>query len=295
MTRDERSDLDDEPEAVRWNDRAILGTFKGLPWWVAVAMAFVLAVIGTYIDVSSSKTVGWIFTIAFFAGCVAAICLVQRRSMFGPIVQPPLVLAITVPMLVVFTQGVPTGGLSSMALGLGKPLIDGFPTMAVTTIFTVAIGVTRIFIQRDPNRPTKDEVREAKASVKADRVDRKSSRAAADEEQPEKPRPAGRERTGSAPRRRPTAGAEDKRPRRSAPEGEPRRRPRPPEDPSSGRIARPEDPSSGRVARPAPNERTPRQGGRPTPGGRVPGQEPPARGGRPTPPRRPRPRGEDDY
>jgi hypothetical protein len=220
---------------------------------------------------------------------------VQRRSMFGPIVQPPLVLAITVPMLVVFTQGVPTGGLSSMALGLGKPLIDGFPTMAVTTIFTVAIGVTRIFIQRDPNRPTKDEVREAKASVKADRVDRKSSRAAADEEQPEKPRPAGRERTGSAPRRRPTAGAEDKRPRRSAPEGEPRRRPRPPEDPSSGRIARPEDPSSGRVARPAPNERTPRQGGRPTPGGRVPGQEPPARGGRPTPPRRPRPRGEDDY
>ncbi|MFD9740125.1 DUF6542 domain-containing protein [Umezawaea sp. NPDC059074] len=276
VTRERRSELDDDEDYeddVAWNDRALFGSFKGLPWWAAVAIAFVLAIVGTYIDVSSTATVGWIFTVLFFVGCVGAIVFVERRSMFGPVVQPPLILAIVVPLVVIVTQGMPaSGGISGLALTLGRPLINGFPTMAVTTIFTVAIGVLRVFRQRDPNRVTREEAREVRASAKAERGDRadrgdRSERGDRAEERAsrpvkvasEKPRSSTREDTG--PRRKP-AGSEGKRPavpapvdderraararavppgerRRTPPAGAPRgdrpgapRRPRPPRDES---------------------------------------------------------------
>lgn len=266
VTRDQRSDLDDDEysDDVAWNDRALFGSFKGLPWWAAVLIAFVLAIIGTYVDVSSTKTVGWVYTVLFFLGAVGAVVFVERRSMFGPIVQPPLVLAIVVPLVVVVAEGLPaSGGLSGMALTLGKPLINGFPTMAITTVFTVVIGLFRVFKQRDPNRPTKDEVREAKAdrkAAKADRAERPSRPVAkpAADDRPKRPRERDAD---SGPRRRPVATAEGKRP---APPAEERR-------------SRPVQ--QGERRRPASGERP------------APRQQP--RGDRPIPPRRPRPRDED--
>jgi len=128
-------------------------------------------------------------------------------------VQPPLILAATVPLLVMLTGGVEKGGLASMALGLGKPLIDSFPVMAITTAVTVALGILRIFLEKDPNRPTKDEVREAKAELKArSRPARKPARDSAREESEDRPR---RPRPEGTPARRPR------------PEGAPARRPRP--------------------------------------------------------------------
>jgi hypothetical protein len=266
VTRDQRSDLDDDEysDDVAWNDRALFGKFKGLPWWAAVLIAFVLAIIGTYIDVSSSKTVGWVFTILFSLGVVGAVVFVERRSMFGPIVQPPLVLAIVVPLVVVVAQGLPaSGGVSGLALTLGKPLINGFPTMAITTICTVAIGIFRVFRQRDPNRPTKEEVREAKADLKAAKADRaeRPSRPVAKPAADDRPKRPRERDADSGPRRRPVATAEGKRPAPPAEE----RRPRP---------------------APQGERRRPASGERPAPR-----QQP--RGDRPVPPRRPRPRDED--
>ncbi|MFJ6669669.1 DUF6542 domain-containing protein [Actinosynnema sp. NPDC091369] len=263
MTAATRDDSRSEPEddeftAVRWNDRAMFGSFRGLPWWAAVLIAFVVAIVGTFVDVSSAaQTVGWVFAVTFFVGCVGAVVFVERRSMFGPVVQPPLVLAIVVPILVVMTQGMPSsGGLASIGLTLGKPLIDGFPAMAITTACTVIIGIVRVTTQKDPNRLTKDEKREARRKPdKPRRADRPADRA--EKPQPEdrpkkRPRPdrdAPAERRADAPadRRRPASPADEDRPKR----------PRPP----SGSPDRPR--------RPAP----PREGGRP--------------------PRRPRPRDED--
>ncbi|MFD0202698.1 MULTISPECIES: DUF6542 domain-containing protein [Saccharothrix] len=234
---------DDEYSAVRWNDRAMFGSFRGLPWWAAVLGTFVVAIVGTFIDVNSAaKTVGWVFAITFFVGCVGAVVFVERRSMFGPIVQPPLVLAIVVPILVVMTQGMPsTGGLASIGLTLGKPLIDGFPAMAITTACTVIIGIVRVSIQKDPNRLTKDEKREAKR--KPDQP-RRADKPQADDRPRKRPRsdrsdpPSDRRRPGPTadedrPKRpRPPAGTPD-RPRRPAPPregGRPPRRPRPRDD-----------------------------------------------------------------
>jgi len=213
--RDRSAAFDDDIEdydAVPWNYRAIFGSFKGVPWWAAILSALVPAFIGAFIDINSSKTVGWTFNAVFFLGALAGILLVQRRSLFAPMVQPPLILAATVPTLVLLTGGVQKGGLSAMALGLGKPLIDSFPVMAITTGVTVALGIIRIVIQKDPNRPSRDEVREAKADLKSRSkpAPRKPLREeAAEEERPRRPRPEG------APARRPR------------PEGAPARRPRP--------------------------------------------------------------------
>ncbi|MFD1152401.1 DUF6542 domain-containing protein, partial [Saccharothrix hoggarensis] len=190
---------DDEVSAVRWNDRAMFGSFRGLPWWAAVLIAFVVAIIGTYVDVgSAAQTVGWVFAVTFFLGCVGAVVFVERRSMFGPIVQPPLILAIVVPLLVVFTQGLPSGGLASAGLQLGKPLIDGFPAMAVTTAVTVILGIVRVMTQQDPNRLTKDEKREAKRAPDRPRPDRDKPNP---EDRPKRPRA---DRSDRADRAEPT-------------------------------------------------------------------------------------------
>ncbi|WP_439663267.1 DUF6542 domain-containing protein [Lentzea sp. HUAS TT2] len=200
-------------DAVPWNYRAIFGEFKGIPWWAAILAALIPAFIGAFIDINSSKTVGWTFNVVFFVGALAGILLVQRRSLFGPMVQPPLILAVTVPTLVMFTGGIQKGGLSAMALGLGKPLIDSFPVMAITTAVTVGLGILRMFLQKNPNRPSKDEVREAKAEIKERaKPVRRPREEPAEEERPRRTRP---ERTEGTPARRPR------------PEGAPARRPRP--------------------------------------------------------------------
>ncbi|GGP60353.1 DUF6542 domain-containing protein [Saccharothrix coeruleofusca] len=226
-TRDRRGEPEDDEdfEPVRWNDRAMFGTFRGLPWWAAVLGAFALATIGTFIDVSSSRTVGWIFGITFFAGAVGAVVLVERRSMFGPVVQPPLVLAIVVPLVVLVTQGFPSGGLTSVGLTLGKPLIDGFPAMALTTACTVLIGIYRVFTQKDPNRRAEDEdpAEEPPAVV----------REVVEEERPRRPRdpdaPPRRKPAADADRpRKPRSGAD--RPGSSGRRPERPRRPRPRDD-----------------------------------------------------------------
>lgn len=221
-------------DAVPWNYRAIFGEFKGIPWWAAILAALVPAFIGAFIDINSSKTVGWTFYVVFFVGALAAILLVQRRSLFGPMVQPPLVLAATVPTLVLLTGEPGKGGLSAMALGLGKPLIDSFPVMALTTAVTVGLGILRIFLQKNPNRPSKDEVREAKAEIKErSKPVRRPREEPEEDERPRRPRP---ERSEGTPARRPR------------PEGAPARRPRP-------EGARAERPAGQRKPRPPREDR----------------------------------------
>ncbi|XVS65268.1 DUF6542 domain-containing protein [Actinosynnema sp. CA-299493] len=252
MTAATRDDSRSEPEddefpAVRWNDRAMFGSFRGLPWWAAVLIAFVVAIVGTFVDVSSAaQTVGWVFAVTFFVGCVGAVVFVERRSMFGPIVQPPLVLAIVVPVLVVVTQGMPSGGLAAMGLALGKPLIDGFPAMAITTACTVIIGIVRVTTQKDPNRLTKDEIREAKRKPdkprradRPDRADRGADRPARAEQAEPEDRPKKRprsDRSSDAPadRRRQTPAADEDRPKRPRPSSGASDRPRRPAPPREG-------------------------------------------------------------
>jgi hypothetical protein len=151
-TRDRRSDPEQNAEPA-WDERSILGKSRGLPWWGVVLLAFGVTAIAAAFDMQRQDALGRVYQGAYLVGCVAAICLVRRRSLFGPMVQPPLVFAVTAVLAVVLlapdTGG--SGGLKSLIFTVALPLTSNFPTMAIATGVTVAIGLFRIWRERDPD------------------------------------------------------------------------------------------------------------------------------------------------
>ncbi len=151
-TRDRQRDSQQDPsELEEWAQRSAFGTAKGWPWWAAVLLAFGLSLIGGVVDMHMSGSIGKVFEGAYFLGCVGAVCFVHRRSIFGPMVQPPLILAVAIPLSVLFSKGLPSSaGTMSKLLSLGVPLVTGFPVMAITTAATLVIGGIRFLMQRKP-------------------------------------------------------------------------------------------------------------------------------------------------
>ncbi|MFG1643652.1 DUF6542 domain-containing protein [Amycolatopsis sp. NPDC049252] len=293
--RDRQSDPDADDVPVPWDERPVVGARRGLPWWAAVLVGLGLSVVGALIGKPSQANIPVIFTVCYVLGAVIAVCAVRRRGIFGPMVMPPLVLAVTVPGVVLLTSGSQGGDdMLSKALSIGTPLINAFPMMAITTGVTLLIGFVRIFREKDPDAPVK---------IKGGKP-----RAGEDDEKPRsatggRPRPAG-SRTGQTPL---PQGA------RRGREGEPPRRPRPPADgerrtPRAGAPAE-RDPGTRGTRKPPPanrrprpdegdpRRREPRSGDTPRRRPRPPGEDgrdtpPPRRpssGGRSTPPRRNRP------
>jgi hypothetical protein len=119
-----------------------------------VLCAWGLTAIGVFIDMERLNRLGVVFQACYFLGCLLAVVVVQRKGLFGPMVQPPLILALAVPGVVLVAGSLPTGGILAAALATGTPLINGFPTMAITTGLTLAIGAFRLIAPR--HRTTKD-------------------------------------------------------------------------------------------------------------------------------------------
>ncbi len=134
-----------------WEDYALVPDGPGMPWWAAVLCTLALAATGVFADLERINRLSIVFQVCYFLGCLFAVVVVQRRGLFAPMVAPPLILAVAVPGVVLATGSTPTGGgLVATALAVGTPLINGFPTMAITTGFTLAIGLLRLCIQRRP-------------------------------------------------------------------------------------------------------------------------------------------------
>ena len=291
--RDRQSDPDADDVPVPWDERPVVGSRRGLPWWAAVLVGLGLAIVGALLGKPSQNNIPLIFTVCYIAGAVIAVCAVRRRGLFGPMVMPPLVLAVTVPGVILLTSGSQGDDMLSKALNIGTPLINGFPTMAITTGITLLIGFVRIFRERDPDAPKKVKGDRRRA----DEDDEKPSSRAAATSAGGRPRPAGSSRTGQTPV-----------PPRRGRDGEPPRRPRPPADgerraqrpaadrdqgtrkppPATRRTPRPEE---GDPRRREPRDDAPRRRPRP-PAGEGRDSPPPRRpsGGRgAAPPRRSRP------
>ncbi len=268
-TRDRRSDPELDAE-LAWDDRPIIGQFRGLPWWGAVLLAFGPTAIAAFVDMQRQETLGRLYQIAFVLCCVAAVCLVRRRSLFGPIVQPPLVFAITAIGAVAFLGPPASGGLKGLALSVALPLTSNFPTMGITTAVVVAIGVFRLWWQRDPdpevrqNRPKPDRPgRDVDLGFDDEPGQASGGRGLRD-------RQAAKDRAAAPPRRGrpdPDDALPEDRPRRT-----PGRTPRPAREPGGREGAR----ESGREPRPGRREPA---AGRPERGDRGRG-EPPADGAR---------------
>lgn len=277
-TRDRRSDPDLDAE-LAWDERPIIGTFRGVPWWAAVVIGFGVAAVAAFIDMQRADTLGQIYQVGYLVGCVAAVCLVRRHSLFGPMVQPPLVFAVTAIGAYVILGPPSNGGLKQLVFSVAIPLTSNFLTMATATGVTVVIGLFRLWRERDPNprvRPSRARDRDSESRSDEPRERPRRERPAAPPRQP---------RTRDAepdeqppPRRNPRPARGEARPERAprdrgTPRGEPR-----PERAARGRSRQPESP------------RQPRD--RETPERRPRGDEPPPRrenprGSQPRPRRRP--------
>ncbi len=121
----------------------------GVPSAAAIGLGAGFTTLGVFIDILRIGTVGGIFTSCYFVGCVLAVCWVRRRGIFGPMVAPPLLLAVAVPAVVLLAAPPrPGAGIAERLLLIGAPLVNAFPTMAVTTGAVLAVGAARVLLQR---------------------------------------------------------------------------------------------------------------------------------------------------
>ena len=141
----------DRAAAGSWpvRERSLIGPVLGIPPVAAVALAVGLTAIGVVVDLLRVGTVATIFQIAYGAGCLLAVAWVRRRSIFLPAIQPPLLLAVVIPVLAVLV-GAPssTAGVTEHLLLAGAPLINAFPAMAVTTGLVLVLAGYRLVRQR---------------------------------------------------------------------------------------------------------------------------------------------------
>ena len=131
-------------------DRSIIPSVLGVPPLAAVGLAAVLTAIGVLVDLTRSGTLGTVLTVCFVVGCVLAVAWVRRSGLFGPMVQPPLLLAVAVPVVVLIAGSPkPGAGIAERLLVIGAPLVNSFPTMAWVTGIVVAVGAFRLLVQRE--------------------------------------------------------------------------------------------------------------------------------------------------
>jgi hypothetical protein len=139
-------------------ERSLITSVLGIPPLAAVGLAFGFTALGVFVDLQRIGTVGGVFQALYFSGCVLAMVWVRRRNLFGPLVQPPLLLAVAVPAIVLLGDGGSTAaGAGQTLLVVGAPLVNSFPTMAVTTGVVLALGIARFVLQRAPRTPRDDE------------------------------------------------------------------------------------------------------------------------------------------
>jgi hypothetical protein len=131
-------------------ERSLLGSVLGIPPAAAVGLAFGFTALGVFVDLQRIGTVGGVFQALYFSGCVLATTWVRRRSLFAPLVQPPLLLAVAVPAIALLAEGSGGGDAGQTLLAVAAPLVNSFPTMAVTTAVVLALGVFRLVVQREP-------------------------------------------------------------------------------------------------------------------------------------------------
>jgi hypothetical protein len=130
-------------------DRSVLATVLGLPPVAAVGLAAALTAVGVLVDLTQVGGLGIVFTVCHISGCVLAAAWVRRTGLFGPMVQPPLLVALSVPVVVLLTGDPRPGqGVAERLLVIGAPLVNAFPVMAWTTGIVLAAGVLRIVLQR---------------------------------------------------------------------------------------------------------------------------------------------------
>ena len=124
--------------------RSIIATIPGVPSWGAVLIAITFATVGFAFDAGSGgKELTAVFAGAYVVGCIAAVLAVRQSGVFTAVIQPPLILFVTVPGAYFLFHGATIDGVKDLLINCGYPLIERFPLMFFTSAVVLLIGMVR--------------------------------------------------------------------------------------------------------------------------------------------------------
>jgi hypothetical protein len=116
----------------------------GVPWWGAVLIAATATAIGFVFDAGSGdKELTAVFAAFYVIGCVVAVLAVRQSGLFTSVVQPPLILFVSVPLAYFLFHGATYTGAKDTLINCGYPLIERFPLMFFTSAGVLLIGMAR--------------------------------------------------------------------------------------------------------------------------------------------------------
>ncbi|HEX2286914.1 MAG TPA: DUF6542 domain-containing protein [Mycobacterium sp.] len=130
--------------AVSADHRSAHPNVPGIPWWGAVLLAVTATAMGFAYDAGSGdKELSLVFAAAYVIGCVAAVLAVRQSGIFSSVIQPPLILFVSVPAAYFLFQGAEIGSVKDTLINCGYPLIERFPLMFFTSAGVLLIGMAR--------------------------------------------------------------------------------------------------------------------------------------------------------
>ncbi|NHD17877.1 MULTISPECIES: DUF6542 domain-containing protein [unclassified Actinopolyspora] len=143
-----------EGPSNQWAERSAFGNTRSISWWAACLLPLVLTSVCIVIDLLVQSKPGFVFVAGYIVSSLLAVALVRRGSLFGPMVQPPLVIAVTIPTLVLVTgTGFNSGDSGrNVMLSVVTPLINSFPAMATATVLVLLAGLLRIHVLERSNK-----------------------------------------------------------------------------------------------------------------------------------------------
>ncbi|MGB3302397.1 DUF6542 domain-containing protein [Gordonia sp. (in: high G+C Gram-positive bacteria)] len=139
--------------AVPADQRSVLPTVRGVPWWGAVLIAVGITTIGAVIDAESASTLGRSFKLCYLVGCILAALLVRQRALFTAAAQPPLVaFAVGIATLFVLDSG-DSQGLRAIVFKVVLPIASSFPWILLAFLATLTVVLVRWFAARPSGQP----------------------------------------------------------------------------------------------------------------------------------------------
>jgi hypothetical protein len=84
-----------------------------------------------------------VFSTLYVIGCLVAVLAVQQSAVFTAVIQPPLVLFVTVPVAYFLMHNSQIQGIKDILINCGYPLIERFPLMFFTSATVLLIGLAR--------------------------------------------------------------------------------------------------------------------------------------------------------
>ena len=136
--------------------RSVHPNVAGVPWWGAVMIAVTATGIGFAFDAGGGKELTHVFAALYVLGCLVAILMVRQSGLFTAVVQPPMILFISVPGAYYVFHGATFKGLKDVVMNCAYPLIERFPLMLITSGAVLLVGLVRWFVGSARSAPDEE-------------------------------------------------------------------------------------------------------------------------------------------